>query len=54
MEKKKVDEFWRIPEVMPHLEDDLCLETTYSLLLLGNDSLRKTSYHKHNKTSFWE
>ena len=33
-------EFWRILELMAHLEDDLCLETTHSLF-------EKTFYDKH-------
>ena len=39
-------EFWHIPELMAHLEDDLdfCL---HSLLLLRNDSIK---HRKHNKT----
>ena len=34
---------------MAHQEDDLCFETTNSLLLLRNDSVKKTSDHEQNK-----
>ena len=49
--KKEMNQFWRIPELMGHLkEDDLSFETSHSLLLLRNDSRRKISYYRHNKT----
>ena len=43
--------FWRIPEELTHLEDDVRFETTQSVLLLKNNSKKKnTSYHENKKT----
>ena len=45
----KID-FWCISVLMAHLEDELNIQTTHSLLILRNESIRKTTYHKHDKT----
>ena len=51
VEKKKrwiQKEFYHIPELMVHLENDLYFQATHSLLLLRNKSIRKNilPYHK--------
>ena len=39
-------ELWRIPELMALSEDDLYFAATYSLLLQGNDSIRRNKFGK--------
>ena len=41
-------EFWRIPELMAYLEDDLYNETTDGVLLLKNDSIGKSIIKLNN------
>ena len=39
-EEKDMDQFWRVPDLMVHLEYDLYFKAIHSLLLLRKESIK--------------